>query len=128
MADSGSVLFNFEHRGEIVLEDCDEDTAFVAAIEAGADDVEPVKDEDGEMTAFKVVCKPDHFAQVQAKLREQDVAIREDATKLAYKPHATVEVEDKDAFQENVDILERCLELEDVDAIYTNCAHVTAKR
>jgi transcriptional/translational regulatory protein YebC/TACO1 len=50
--------------------------------------------------------------------------VQEEATKLAFKPLATVHVESDEQFHENVEIFERCLQLEDVDAIYTNCADV----
>lgn len=54
-ADSGSVLFNFMRQGQVLVMGADEDALFEAAIDAGADDVQPVFDEDGNTTNdFKV--------------------------------------------------------------------------
>jgi transcriptional/translational regulatory protein YebC/TACO1 len=54
-ADSGSVMFNFMRQGQVLVSGADEDELFEAAIEAGADDVQPVFDEEGQPTNdFKV--------------------------------------------------------------------------
>lgn len=54
-ADSGSVMFNFTRQGQVLVQDADEDAVFEAAMEAGADDVQPVFDEDSNPTSdFKV--------------------------------------------------------------------------
>lgn len=54
-ADSGSVMFNFMRQGQVLVCGADEDQLFEAAIEAGADDVQPVFDEEGQPTSdFKV--------------------------------------------------------------------------
>lgn len=54
-ADSGSVMFNFMRQGQVLVAGADEDALFEAAIEAGADDVQPVFDEEGQPTSdFKV--------------------------------------------------------------------------
>lgn len=54
-ADSGSVMFNFMRQGQVLVSGADEDELFEAAIEAGADDVQPVFDEEGQPTSdFKV--------------------------------------------------------------------------
>jgi hypothetical protein len=50
------VLFNFNRCGMIVVDNTNEDAVFEAAMEAGADDVEPVApEEDGQpSTSYKV--------------------------------------------------------------------------
>lgn len=54
-ADSGSVMFNFMRQGQVLVTGADEDELFEAAIDAGADDVQPVFDEEGQPTSdFKV--------------------------------------------------------------------------
>jgi hypothetical protein len=55
-ADSGSVLFNFMRQGQVLVSNADEDAVFEAAIEAGADDVQPVLDEEGNVTNDFKVC------------------------------------------------------------------------
>lgn len=124
MADSGSVLFNFQRRGEIVLQGCGEEAAFEAAVEAGADDVEPHFDADGNEDGFKVICEPDLYGSVRDALRGMDVAVNEQASRLSFKPLADVDLADDEKLQDNAKIYDRCLELNDVDAIYTNCVGV----
>jgi transcriptional/translational regulatory protein YebC/TACO1 len=54
-ADSGSVMFNFMRQGQIIVDKTDEDAVFEAAMEAGAEDIQPVTDDDGvPTTSFKV--------------------------------------------------------------------------
>lgn len=55
-ADSGSVMFNFMRQGQVLVSGADEDELFEAAIEAGADDVQPVFDEEGQPTSDFKVC------------------------------------------------------------------------
>ena len=129
MAENGSVLFNFERRGEVVLANADEDTAFEAAMEASGEDVEPYHDDEGKLAGYKVVCTVDNFGKARDALNAMDVVtVKEDMTRLTFKPLATVEVDNDDQFHENEQILERCLELDDVDAIYTNCADIGTHR
>lgn len=48
-------MFNFMRQGQVLVSGADEDELFEAAIEAGADDVQPVFDEEGQPTSdFKV--------------------------------------------------------------------------
>lgn len=50
--------FNFMRQGQVLVMGADEDELFEAAIEAGADDVQPVFDEEGQPTSdFKVSSK-----------------------------------------------------------------------
>ena len=55
VADSGSVMFNFMRQGQIIVDNTDEDAVFEAAMEAGAEDIQPVMDDDGApTTSYKV--------------------------------------------------------------------------
>jgi transcriptional/translational regulatory protein YebC/TACO1 len=55
VADSGSVLFNFQRQGMImVAADEGEDRVFEAAMEAGAADIQQALEEDGKLAGFKV--------------------------------------------------------------------------
>jgi transcriptional/translational regulatory protein YebC/TACO1 len=48
-------MFNFMRQGQVLVTGADEDELFEAAIDAGADDVQPVFDEEGQPTSnFKV--------------------------------------------------------------------------
>lgn len=124
MANAGSVLFNFERRGEIAVADVTEDKALEIAMDAGAEDVEPYLDEDGNQAGYKVISTVENFGQARDGVSSMDVRLDSELTGLTFKPLATVKLEDKEQLSENVEIYERCLELDDVDAIYTTCAHV----
>ncbi|CAL5229087.1 g12345 [Coccomyxa viridis] len=123
MADSGSVLFNFQRRGEIYVKGnaSTEEEVMDAAMDAGADDVQPATGDDDEVTGFKVLTAPEDFGVVREKLQELGQQIDHDLSGLVYTPLAHVEVEDS-AFEMNESILERLLTVDDVDAIHTNCA------
>lgn len=124
MAEAGSVLFNFERRGEIALTGVSEDEAFDAAMDAAGEDVEPLVGADGGVAGYKVVSTVDNFGKARDALDAMSVTIDDKHTGLAFKALATVAVEDEEAHGANVEIYERCLQLDDVDAVYTNCADV----
>ncbi|CAK0785066.1 hypothetical protein CVIRNUC_008271 [Coccomyxa viridis] len=123
MADSGSVLFNFQRQGEIYVKGTasTEDEVIDAAMEAGADDVHAAKGEEDAIEGFKVLTAVEEFAVVRDKLQELGQRIDHDHSGLVYTPLTHVEVDDP-AFEVNESILERLLAVDDVDAVHTNCA------
>ena len=55
MADVGSVLFNFQRQGLVMVDASEgEDRVFEAAMDAGAADIQQALDEDGRLLSFKV--------------------------------------------------------------------------
>lgn len=55
MADPGSVLFNFQRQGLVMIDASEgEDRAFEAAMEAGAADMQPALDDDDKVVGYKV--------------------------------------------------------------------------
>ena len=52
------------------------------------------------------------------------LTVVEDHSGLTFQPMALVELEDDAQFSANEAIYDRCLELDDVDAIYTTAADV----
>lgn len=117
MAEPGSVLFNFERKGIIVL-DCKadkEEEVFEVAAESGGDDIVPRDDgEDG----FTVITEVPDFIACQRALADAGFAINPDETALKMIPLAAVEVDDENA-ELNDALVEKLLENEDVDAVYT---------
>ena len=120
MAESGSVLFNFERRGELTLRGVSEDAAFDAAMEVGAADVEP-RLEGGEVVGWTVVSTVEGFGAVRDGLAALDLEVSPEESGLTYRPLAAVEVEDDDLHVANEELYDRLLELDDVDAVYTTC-------
>ncbi|MBS0126595.1 YebC/PmpR family DNA-binding transcriptional regulator [Thetidibacter halocola] len=113
LGETGSVAFMFERKGEIVFAASvgDADTVMMAAIEAGAEDVE--SDEEGHV----VYCQDTDLAEVAAALEE---ALGEsESTKLIWKPSTTTElgVEDMQSLMKLVEALE---DDDDVQRVTTN--------
>jgi len=120
-ADAGSVLFNFERLGLVrVNKGVSEDEIFDLAIEAGAEDVKPVEDAEGMPDGYQVITALENFGEVRDALTEAGVDISQEDTGLVYSPLAPVEVDDQ-AFAENEALLERLLEVDDVDVVFSNC-------
>lgn len=125
MAESGSVLFNFDRQGEVVVSGVTEDEAFAAAAECGADDLVPDdrEDDDGQ-ECYKLVMPAADYATVRDAAVGMGLNVREDRSGLVYQPMALVEIEDDDQHRANEDLYDKCLQIDDVDAIFTTCADV----
>jgi transcriptional/translational regulatory protein YebC/TACO1 len=119
MADPGSVLFNFKRVGICVLTGGDEDTVFAAATDAGADDVQP---RPGGEAGWEVITPADAYGAVAAALREAGLPMDADLSGQRLMPLMRVEVSDDEAAETNDLIVEKLLELDDVDAVVSNQA------
>mmetsp|Transcript_4922 Transcript_4922/g.12294 ORF Transcript_4922/g.12294 Transcript_4922/m.12294 type:complete len:308 (-) Transcript_4922:100-1023(-) len=117
MASSGSVLFNFERKGVIVLDGGAhlEDLVFEVATEAGADDV--TGRDDGE-EGFTVTTSVPAFVTSRRALADAGFVVNPGQTALKMIPLITHDVDDV-AADANDALVERLLELDDVDAVYT---------
>ncbi|KAJ8602722.1 hypothetical protein CTAYLR_003772 [Chrysophaeum taylorii] len=112
VASPGSVLFNFERRGRIDVEEAaDEDAVFEIAVDAGADDFDLVED------GMAVLTQMAELSLMQNALATAGIAV-EDA-KLAYVATTTVEVSDADA-DANLAAIEALEALDDVDSVDHN--------
>ena len=117
VAEPGSVLFNFDRKGVISL-DCSadkEEEVFEVAAENGGDDIVP-REDGGE--GFEVITEVAGFMECQRALADAGFAINPDGTALKMIPLAEVEVDDE-AAETNEKLVEKLLELDDVDAVYT---------
>jgi transcriptional/translational regulatory protein YebC/TACO1 len=124
MAEAGSVMFNFHRCGEVAVTGVSEDDAYNAAMECGAEDVEPLEHEEDGSPAFKLITDATAYGSVRDSVLEMGVNVDEEHSGLTYHPMALVELEDDEQFSANEALYDRCLELDDVDAIYTTCADV----
>jgi len=113
LGSSGSVAWNFERRGQLVIDASrfDEEAALEAALEAGADDLETEGD------AYVVTTDPPSYHAVQAALRGGGIEIME--AHLAMIPKTTVRVEGRDA-EKLVALLEALEDHDDVQNVYSN--------
>ncbi|XP_061966601.1 probable transcriptional regulatory protein At2g25830 [Populus nigra] len=126
MADPGSVLFKFR-RARVVnikVTDADRDQLLGIALDAGAEDViepptyEDDSDEDRSESYYKVVSPAENYAAILSKLREEGISFETDnGSELL--PITTIEVDDE-AVELNKVLMSKLLELDDVDAVYTD--------
>jgi len=113
MASVGSVLWQFERKGWIMLagESLDFDEVFMVAAEAGADDV---VDEDGTIVVYT---PRELFAAVEEALTEGGFEVEESELKWFAKNETEVQVEK--AIQ-NLRIMSELEELDDVQSVASN--------
>ncbi|MDX2162569.1 MAG: YebC/PmpR family DNA-binding transcriptional regulator [bacterium] len=115
LASAGSVKFQFEQKGEIILAEGrhDFDTVFMVAAEAGADDV---IDDDGTLTVYT---PREAFGAVEEALRTAGYGIEESEIKWFPKNETELPV---DKALHNMKIQEFLEELDDVQAVASNLA------
>jgi transcriptional/translational regulatory protein YebC/TACO1 len=114
MADPGSVAWQFDRRGLIVLDKAtapDEDGILEAILEAGADDLTDA----GEQ--WEIVTEADALAAVRAALTEAGIQI--DSAELTMIPQNEVAVDGEKAGQV-IRLYEALDDLDDAQAVYAN--------
>lgn len=108
------VAWMFSQRGVFVVsrEQADEDTLTNLALEAGADDIQPVGDE-----AFELSCDPAVFDDVRRALA--DAGIKPESAEISMVASSTVTLagDQADKMMRLIDALE---EHDDVQKVYTN--------
>jgi len=115
LGEDGSVSYMFERKGYIVIErealDIDEDTMFMSALEAGAENLETSAD------VFEIYTAGDDFGDVRDTLEEEYKLAEAD---LILVPNIFIDLDDEDeeaSFMELIDALE---DDEDVNDVYHN--------
>ncbi|MEX0891401.1 MAG: YebC/PmpR family DNA-binding transcriptional regulator [Gemmatimonadota bacterium] len=110
---SGSVAWQFDRKGQIWIraDHHEEDATMLAALEAGAEDMERQDDQYLVTTAFE------SFHTVQDGLRAAGITIAE--AELAMVPKTTVAL-DGEAARKLVGIIDALDELDDVQHVHTN--------
>ena len=112
MADPGSVMFQFEHKGVIFISDKGEG-ALMSALEAGAEDAS--EEEDG----IEIITAQTDLMKVRQALIDAGMTVT--SAELKYVPTSTVPVEGED--EEKVSkLLEAIDDLDDVTNVFTNAA------
>lgn len=113
LGETGSVGFMFERKGEVVYpaEAGDADTIMMAAIEAGAEDVE--SSEDGHF----IWCADSDLNDVSSALEGQ--LGESTATRLVWKPVTTTEM-DLESMQKLMKLIEALEDDDDVQRVTTN--------
>ncbi len=113
LGETGSVAWQFEPKGVITipLVDADADAVALAAIDAGAEDVDPQTD------LVEVQTAPTDLEQVRKKLEETGFTIEN--ADFAMVPTNLIELDTKAAHQA-MRLLEALEDLEDVQRVYSN--------
>ncbi|MEM1375020.1 MAG: YebC/PmpR family DNA-binding transcriptional regulator [Pseudomonadota bacterium] len=113
LGETGSVSFMFDRKGEVVYpaDAADEDTVMMAALEAGAEDVET--SEDGHF----IYCTDSELATVSDAL-ETELGEAE-STKLVWKPQTTTEL-DLEGVQKIMRLMETLEDDDDVQRVTAN--------
>ncbi|XP_042492544.1 probable transcriptional regulatory protein At2g25830 [Macadamia integrifolia] len=126
MADPGSIMFKFR-RARVVnikVTDADKDQLLAIALDAGAEDVieppiyEDDQEEDSSESYYKVVSSAENYSVILSRLREEGISFEPD-NGFELLPITTIEVDDE-AMELNKELMSKLLELDDVDAVYTD--------
>ncbi|HBT19500.1 MAG TPA: YebC/PmpR family DNA-binding transcriptional regulator [Clostridiaceae bacterium] len=111
---SGSVMFMFEKKGQIVIEkndDIDEEELMMQVIESGAEDFKV------EETVYEIITEPEAFEEVKKAVEDLSVEILEGEITMLPNVSTELDLETSITFQKLVDKL---LEDDDVDNVYHN--------
>lgn len=126
MADSGSVMFRFRRARTVSVKvgNANKDQLLEVALDAGAEDViEPSDEEDNSEEYqseryYKIVSSPENYPAILSKLRDEGISFEPDSG-FELIPINLVEVDDE-AMELNKELMSKLLELDDVDAVYTD--------
>ena len=111
LADAGSVVFQFSRKGIITVDETD-DTALLAALDAGAEDA---RTEDGQLVVYTDV---KNFHAVNTSLK--DAGLKVVGAELGYLPTTEVLVSDPETARKVLKLLDALDDLDDVVNVYSN--------
>ncbi len=111
IAEKGSVAFQFDHKGMIVIKGSGEDL-LLEVLDMGAEDAE---EDDGEMTIYT---DPKELAKVRDALKAAGKEVLE--AELTYVPKNTIEITDAVAAGKINRLMDALESLEDVSATHIN--------
>ncbi len=111
---AGAVAWQFERHGIVIVpaEGVDEDELFLAAADAGAEDVE----QDGDV--FQVTSAPESLTAVREAIEAAGFTV--DSAELSLVPKTTVAVEDEAAAKRVLRLIETLEDSDDVQDVYAN--------
>ena len=114
IAEKGAVVFQFDHKGMIRIDNGDRsaDDLLMAAIDAGAEDLQ----EEGNESVIYTEAKD--LAKVRDALKEQGISITE--AELTYVPNTTIEVTDEATAGKIMRLMDALDSLDDVSATHVN--------
>ena len=118
MADSGSVAYLFDRKGQVVVPKeqesgpLTEDTLLEVVLEAGAEDVQDLGD------AFEVISEAGDVVAVRTAL--QDAGLDYDSAEATFVPSMEVTVDDAEGARKVMRVVEALEDCDDVQNVYSN--------
>jgi YebC/PmpR family DNA-binding regulatory protein len=114
LAEPGAVSWQFERKGVIILEKAaaSEDDLMLAALDAGAEDIEDQGD------TWQVTTPPTELHAVRSALEEAGIAFT--SADLTMLPQQTVPLEDATAAKQVLRVIDALEEHDDVQNVYAN--------
>jgi len=114
LGSSGAVAWQFERRGVVLVatEGVDEDELFLAAADAGAEDLEV----DGDV--FQVTSAPEHLAAVRGAIESAGFTV--ESAELSLLPKTTVAVDDEAKAKSLIRLIDALEDNDDVQEVYAN--------
>ncbi|WP_295010630.1 YebC/PmpR family DNA-binding transcriptional regulator [uncultured Microbacterium sp.] len=113
LADPGSVAYNFTRKGVIVVEgeNTTEDDVMMAALEAGAEEIEP------HAQGFEIITEASDLVAVRSAL--QDAGIEYESADVEFVPNLKVEV-DAETARKIFRLIDALEDSDDVQNVYAN--------
>ncbi|MDF2492850.1 MAG: transcriptional regulator [Microbacterium sp.] len=113
LADPGSVAYNFARKGVIVVsgEGANEDDVMLAALEAGAEEIEP------HAQGFEVVTEASDLVTVRSAL--QEAGLDYESADVEFVPSLKVEI-DADTARKVFRLIDALEDSDDVQSVFTN--------
>lgn len=111
IADAGSVMFQFNRKGVIVVAETGED-ALLTILDAGAEDVTEEGDESVVYTDLK------DLAKVRTALVEAGLTVT--SAELQYVPSSSIVIDDEEVARKVLKVLDALDDLDDVTNVHTN--------
>ena len=114
LGESGSVGYMFDRKGRLFIErtdSTDEDAVMMAALEAGADDIESTED------GFEIITQPSDFLTVKETLEAEGIEFISAEIEMIPSMYTALSEEDEEQFEKMLEVLE---DNDDVQDIYHN--------
>ena len=114
LGESGSVGYMFDRKGRLFIErttETDEDTVMMAALEAGAEDIESTEE------GFEIVTNPTDFLQVKESLEDEGIKFISAEIEMIPSMYTEINKENEEKFDKMIDMLE---DDDDVQDVYHN--------
>ncbi|MHA6259306.1 YebC/PmpR family DNA-binding transcriptional regulator [Sporosarcina sp. CAU 1771] len=116
LGETGSVGYMFDRKGRMFIErteETDEDMVMMAALEAGAEDIESTDD------GFEIITTPSDFLTVKESLEAEGIEFISAEIEMVPSMHTAIADENEEKFEKMLEMLE---DDDDVQDVYHNAS------